>query len=163
MLCEKCGKNIATTHIRTIVNGVLYEKNLCGQCATDEGYSEVKYNSLTEMLSSMFADDVMVNTATRTKHCKCCGSTYSDIAKSGKVGCPQCYETFYNELLPYLKRVHGSTKHIGRSPLIQSGDKVFGGETVESLREKLNTCIKEENYEEAAVIRDKIKELESDK
>lgn len=163
MLCEKCGKNIATTHIRTIVNGVLYEKNLCGKCATDEGYSEVKYNSLAEMLSSMFADDVMTNTATQTKHCKCCGSTYSDIAKSGKVGCPQCYETFYNELLPYLKRVHGSTKHIGRSPSVKSSDKVFCGETVESLREKLNTCIKEENYEEAVVIRDKIKELESDK
>ena len=68
----------------------------------------------------------------------------------------------YNELLPYLKRVHGSTKHIGkipnRAPLAVKTDE----ETVEGLRSKLNQLIREEKYEEAAVIRDKIKRLEGE-
>ncbi len=160
MLCEKCGKNNATTHIRTVVNGVVYEKNLCGRCAAEEG-GEVKYNSLAQMLSSMLAGDDMTENKNHIKHCKNCGYTYDDIAKGGKVGCPECYKTFYDELLPYLKRVHGNTKHIGLSPYKNIADAKSDGETVESLREKLNKYVQEENYEQAAVIRDKIRELEA--
>lgn len=162
MLCEKCGKNNATTHIHTVVNGVVTEKNLCGYCAASEGYGDIKYNNLTQMLSSMFGDVLSLNSKSAAVRCECCGSTFSDIAQSGKVGCPQCYTTFYNELLPYLKRVHGSTKHIGkipnRAPLAVKTDE----ETVEGLRSKLNQLIREEKYEEAAVIRDKIKKLEGE-
>ncbi len=162
MLCEKCGKNNATTHIRTVVNGVVYEKNLCGYCAASEGYGDMKYNSLTQMLSSMFGDMTPFDSACNAVKCECCGSTFSDIAESGKVGCPQCYTTFYDELLPYLKRVHGSTKHIGkipnRAPLAVKADE----ETVDGLRSKLNQLIREEKYEEAAVIRDKIKKIEGE-
>lgn len=162
MLCEKCGKNNATTHIRTVVNGVITEKNLCGYCAASEGYGDMEYNGLTQMLSSMFGDVLSLNSSHNDIHCECCGTTFSDIAESGKVGCPQCYTTFYNELLPYLKRVHGSTKHIGkipnRAPLTVKNDE----ETVDGLRSKLNQLVREEKYEEAAVVRDKIKKLEGE-
>ena len=53
MICEKCGKNNATTHIRSVVNGVVVEKNLCGYCAAKEGYSNLSDNSLTQMLASV--------------------------------------------------------------------------------------------------------------
>ena len=162
MLCEKCQKNNATTHIRTVVNGVVTEKNLCAHCAASEGYGDIKYNSLSQMLASMFGDTASINTKSAAKHCDCCGSTFSDIAESGKVGCPQCYTTFYNELLPYFKRVHGSTKHIGKAPTTAPKTQATDIETVESLREKLNQLVREEKYEEAAIIRDKIKQLEGE-
>ena len=160
MLCEKCGKNNATTHIRSVVNGVVTEKNLCGYCAAKEGYSNLAHNSLAEMLSSMFGDVVAAGAPTATMRCGCCGASFSDIAETGKVGCSECYQTFYNELLPYLKRVHGSTKHAGkipnRAPLVVKPKE----ETEENLRMKLNELVREERFEEAAIIRDKIKKME---
>lgn len=160
MLCEKCGKNNATTHIRSVVNGVVTERNLCGYCAAKEGYTSLANNSLAEMLASMFGDVVASGAPVATRRCPCCGASFSDIAESGKAGCSECYKTFYDELLPYLKRVHGSTKHAGkipnRAPLMAKPKT----ETVDDLRMQLNQLVSEEKFEEAAVIRDKIKKLE---
>ena len=39
MLCKNCGKNPATTHIKTIVNGKLTEYDLCSECAREMGYT----------------------------------------------------------------------------------------------------------------------------
>lgn len=160
MLCEKCGKNTATTHIKTIVNGVLREKNLCSHCALKEGYNTIGHNSLADMLSSVFGDALLSDSVKTALRCPCCNSAFSEIAETGKVGCSECYKTFYTELLPYLKRVHGSTKHAGkvpnRAPLMVKPAE----ESLEALRSRLNELIKAENFEEAVIVRDKIKELE---
>lgn len=159
MKCEKCGKNSATTHIRSVVNGVIREKNLCGHCAAEEGYTAAAPTSLAGMLASMFGDVLETKTSSYKK-CPVCGADFSSIAKSGKVGCADCYATFGAELLPYLKRVHGSTKHIGKIPNSAPLAVVKTEETVEDLRMELNRLVAEEKYEQAAVIRDKIKEME---
>lgn len=39
MLCQSCGQNQATTHIKTIINGELAEVNLCRECAQKLGYN----------------------------------------------------------------------------------------------------------------------------
>ena len=160
MLCEKCGKNHATTHIRTVVNGVVREMNLCGYCAAAGGYTDISHNSLAGMLASMFGEISSSGRTSNQVKCPVCGATFSDIAETGRMGCAECYTTFNRELLPYLKRVHGSTHHAGKvpnsAPLMVKPQK----ETVESLRMELNRLVSEEKYEEAAVIRDKIKELE---
>lgn len=160
MKCEKCGKFEATTHIRSVINGVVREYNLCQSCAESEGYSSVGHNSLAGMLASMFGEFSPSAMGGNTVRCPVCSASFSDIAKSGKVGCAQCYNTFKNDLLPYLKRVHGSTKHVGKIPLSAPIMVVNKEETVDSLRMELNRLVSEEKYEEAAVIRDKIKKLE---
>lgn len=162
MLCEKCGKHPATTHIRSVVNGVVREKNLCGYCAAKEGYNSLGSNSLATMLASMFSDTLSALPDTAAKRCENCGSTFSDIAESGKAGCSECYKAFYSELLPYLKRVHGSVNHQGKipnsAPLIVKPEE----DSIQSLRNKLSMLIAEENFEEAAIVRDKIKEMEGE-
>lgn len=162
MLCEKCGKNHATTHIRTVVNGAVREMNLCGYCAAAGGYTELAHNSLADMLASMLGEITPAGSIKNETKCPVCGSTFSRLAETGRVGCAQCYKTFYNELLPYLKRVHGSTKHIGRVP--NSAPLAIKPEegTAEALRAELNRLVAEEKYEEAAIVRDKIKKLEGD-
>lgn len=159
MLCEKCGKNHATTHIKTVVNGIVREYNLCGECAAKSGYAT---NSITGMLASMLGD-MSLPTVTKQKRCDVCGATFSDIAKSGKMGCNECYNTFREEILPYIKRVHGATNHAGkipnRAPLIVKPKE----KTVSDLRQELSRLVAEEKYEQAAVIRDKIKEMEGEK
>ena len=160
MLCEKCGKNSATTHIRSVINGKVTEKHLCGYCAANEGYSDIKGNNLSQMLSSMFGDTLSAASNIQLTRCSCCGSTFSDIAESGKCGCPECYTTFYDQLLPYFKRVHGSTKHIGKVPNRAPNTVKQSKDTVEELRSLLSHLVREEKYEQAAVVRDKIKKLE---
>ena len=160
MKCEKCGKNEATTHIRSVVNGVVREYNLCSTCAAESGYSGGTNNSLAGMLASMFGEFLNTGIPANTVKCPICGATFSDIAKSGKVGCAECYKTFQSDLMPYLKRVHGSTKHVGVVPNSAPIMVVNKEETVETLRMELNRLVSEERYEEAAVVRDKIKEME---
>ena len=159
MLCDKCGKNNATTHIKTVINGVVTERNLCGYCAAAEGYSSSPQTSLAGMLASMLGDFMPVGSVDSRK-CPVCGATFADIAESGKVGCAKCYEIFGDELMPYLKRVHGSTKHIGKIPNNAPLAVVPNEDTVESLKAELNRLVAEENYEQAAVVRDKIRKME---
>ena len=163
MLCEKCGKNNATTHIRTVVNGVVREANLCGYCAAEEGYTSVGHNSLASMLASMLGEVSSSQIASKTVKCPVCGASFSDIASTGKVGCAECYKTFNRELLPYLKRVHGSTKHSGKIPNRAPLTVKSNLETIDSLKLELNRLVSEERYEEAAVVRDKIRNLEGKK
>lgn len=160
MLCDKCGKNNATTHIRSVVNGVVAEKKLCGYCAATEGYTNLSNNSLAGMLASVFGDVMNSKSPSASVKCPVCSATFSDIAETGKVGCSECYKTFYDELLPYLKRVHGSTKHVGKIPNSAPLAVMPEKETADDLRMELNRLIREENFEQAAVIRDKIKKLE---
>ncbi len=162
MLCQKCGVNNATTHIHSIVNGIVNEIHLCGTCAAGEGYGDIKSKNLSQMLSSMFGDTAVNTAKSKVTRCDCCGSTFADIAKSGKCGCGKCYTTFYEQLLPYFKRVHGSIQHIGKAPNNNFLSKNESKETVGELRAQLCELVKQENYEQAAVIRDKIKELQGD-
>lgn len=160
MLCDKCGKNNATVHIRSVVNGVVREKNLCGYCAANEGYNDIQHNSLAQMLASMFNDTAMLSNEKETLRCPCCNSSFEEIAKSGKLGCSECYATFKDKLLPSLKRLHGSTKHIGRIPNKAPLTVKTDTEGIEYLKMKLNELIAQEKFEDAAVVRDKIKKLE---
>lgn len=158
MLCEKCGKNHATTHIKTVVNGIVREYNLCSECAAKSGYGS---NSVTGMLASMLGDMSTLKLKNQ-KNCQVCGATFADIAHDGKMGCSECYNTFKEEILPYLKRVHGATQHTGkipnRAPLIVRPKE----KTIDELRQELSRLVAEEKYEQAAVVRDKIKEMEGE-
>lgn len=158
MLCDKCGKKNATTHIKQIINGVVTERNLCAACAAKEGYQPG--GGLADMLSSMLEDISGLRMNDTTVSCPVCGATFADIAQTGRVGCAECYKTFYSDLLPYLKRVHGSVHHIGKVPNSAPLAVKAEEETVDSLRMELNRLVSEEKFEEAAVIRDKIKNLE---
>lgn len=162
MKCEKCSVNTATTHIKSIVNGVLREIHLCPVCASKQGYGDVSNMNFAGMLASMFGENLKISSSVNDKKCPVCNQSFSQIAKIGKVGCAECYKTFKSELLPYIKRVHGSTVHIGKVP--NNAPLMVKPETpsVEDLRLELNRLITEEKYEQAAVIRDEIKRIEGE-
>lgn len=158
MMCENCGKHPATTHIHTVVNGVATEKNLCGYCAALLGYPKFGQDSISHLLSSLFGETA--HAQKETVRCPVCGASFSDIAQTGKVGCSACYETFYEQLLPSLKRIHGSTRHIGKTP--EPTDLVVPKpDRLSELQQKLQELIRNEDFEEAAVVRDQIKALDA--
>ena len=155
MLCEKCGVNNATTHIRTIINGVVHEKHLCSHCATTESKYETKDNNLAQILGNMFGN-ASQNSQSAVTRCGCCGSTYEDIAENGRCACPECYTTFYNQLLSQLKRIHGSTDYTGKKINVTEKKTL---ESISELDVTLKKLIDEEKYEQAAIVRDEIKKL----
>lgn len=163
MLCQNCQKNEATTHIKRIINGEATQTHLCSDCAKSLGYDSVFSDfgfNFSDMLSSFFNDTQSAMLGSRTLRCEKCGSTFNDIVRSGKIGCADCYRTFYDKLAPSLERIHGRTVHEGKIP---NGNAELKAENkITLLRQELNEAVAQQNYEKAAKLRDEIKALESE-
>ncbi len=168
MLCQHCQKNEATTHVKTMINGEYAEYRLCPECAHEMGYDSM-FPDFTADFGGLLGSFLSAALPARSgaTHCKLCGSTMNDIKKTGKVGCSECYDTFFSELMPTIRNVHGNTEHIGKRPVIEyetvEDDKPEQQEDkkLESLKAELKQAIEDENFERAAELRDKIKELEA--
>lgn len=160
MMCDNCGKNPATTHLKTVVNGVVHENHLCSYCAANQGYGNIGKLSLTNMLASMFGESISSGKPI-SKRCECCGASFSDIAQSGRVGCSECYNTFRQELMPSLNRLHGKAVHIGNVPYEQKPEETVQ-DKIKKLKAQLSDAIKAEEFENAAKFRDEIRALEGE-
>ena len=159
MLCSKCKANTATFFYTQSINGKESSVALCQSCAENSGLSA---GGVAPLFSSFFG-----NTARGTKtsqitdkKCSLCALTFNDILSMGKVGCPECYNTFKNELKNTIRSIHGSAKHTGLSPEGEKTPVTLSEE--DKLRNELNEAIRTENYEEAAALRDKIKALKGE-
>jgi len=167
MLCENCKKNNATTYFKQNINGNIQEVYLCSECA-----AKLDMGGMSSSLFDFFMPNQFRIRAEREQK-KCgCGTTFYNISKTGKVGCPDCYETFRNELSAVLKKINGAKQHTGRCPRrFENGKtedkKVAQPEVKEEnleakLRKELENAIKCENFEEAAKLRDQIKALKEE-
>lgn len=167
MLCQKCMKKEANTHVKSVVNGEYEEYMLCSDCAKEMGYTNLwsdMSSDFNSILGSFFSNALPARS--ETTRCATCGSTYHDIAKSGQVGCANCYELFLSELMPSIRRIHGNTAHCGKRPnLIVSNvaDKEDTVTKIDKLKDELQKAIEEQNFELAAKLRDEIKEMEESK
>lgn len=162
MICEKCGKRTATTHVKTIVNGKLTEHHLCAECASHSMGWGVDFGSL---LSGFFGSPA----EKKERRCEHCGASFSEIAKTGKLGCEHCYETFRSQLMPVIQKIHGAAHHTGKRPG-SSALRVLPEEKqltevkknpLDEKKEELQKAIEAQEFERAAVLRDEIKEMEA--
>ncbi len=177
MKCEKCNNNEATIHLTEIVKNVKTELHLCEQCARRAGVNSRISNfslSLHDMLSFINMED-MRNDSTDVA-CGHCGLSYSEYRKSGMLGCPRCYLDMETPLLASLKSSHVFEYHTGSTPShyiepngrknILLTPKSENSEILEELsqlselQKKLDAAVSREQYEEAALIRDRIRDLE---
>ena len=159
MLCQSCEKRQASTHIKTILNGELREFDLCPECAAKLGYGSF-FNNFGYDIDKLFGSFMDSNEGRKkTKRCNFCGSSFDEIAKTGKVGCAHCYEEFYDELLPSIRRIHGRTNHTGKLAR-SAGTEVKVRNEITKCKYELEQAIKTQEFEKAAELRDKIKELE---
>lgn len=186
MLCQSCHKNTANTRIKTIVNGEVTEYALCSECAQKLGYNNLFgsfgnfghfgnfdndfFDGFGNLLGGFFGNEAADKSVTR---CSKCGASFEDISRSGKVGCAECYKTFRNLLLPSIQRIHGTAHHRGKRPGSLAMQVVQKQEIVptppaepkaktplEEKKEALQKAIQEQNFEQAAVLRDEIREME---
>ena len=161
MLCDICGKKEATVHLTEIINDKVTKLHICEQCAKEKGAEMEEHFGLNDLLAGLTdlgsgIETDLVGAAT----CPSCGFTYADFKKVGRLGCSECYEVFKKQLEPLLKRIHGANRHIGKVPL-RVGKTVQDTQTIHQMKLQLNKAIQAEEFEKAAAIRDKLRELES--
>lgn len=166
MLCQDCGKKQATLHFTKIVNGEKTEFHICESCArekgelipgTPNGFSI--HNLLSGLLEFEPPSDNTINQKPQSLRCESCGLTYAQFSKIGRFGCSDCYKYFDERLDPMFRRIHGNTVHSGKIPK-RSGGMIQHKREIEDLKRELHRRIEEEQFEEAATLRDRIRELE---
>lgn len=154
MKCSNCGKNTATITYKQNINGEVTNLNLCESCAHKLGI----FNSFENIFSPMILD--MDYILPEEIKCKNCGYTLSKYKSTGLFGCDNCYNTFKSEIDNILLKIQGKNRHVGNLNKAKSNTSSKEKNEVQELKEKLQQLIKEEKFEEAAVIRDEIKKLE---
>lgn len=162
MKCQRCNKNEATAYIKKNINGVVTETALCSDCARETGQFDMNFG-FSDIFSNIFSDFVNPNIGYigESVTCPVCHSTFEDIARSGRVGCGRCYDTFSEQLTPTIRDFQRRTIHNGKRP--NGKIEVEKEEKQVSERERLEKELKEaiaaQNFEYAAELRDKIKGL----
>ena len=164
MQCQICNKRTATIHLTEISEGVRTEMHICEHCATEQGIAAQSQISVNDLLSNLLAsqpsDDELLASADDVSVCPSCGFTLDRLRKEGTLGCPHDYEVFQHSLLPLIERAHnGSSTHCGKVPSkIPAETKQLA--ELSQLRQALERAVRNEDYERAAELRDKIKPLE---
>ncbi len=165
MKCQICHKNEANIIFTQIVNNEKEVLHICSDCAKKKGISvtiekpsQPKGNPLIGSLTGGVADHDEKNIPDLT--CDVCGLTFADFKRIGLFGCDNCHKAFGEHIPTLLKQIHGTAVYNGKNPgeLSEEGEKI---QQLKSLRARLQHCIETEDYERAAVLRDKIAALES--
>jgi protein arginine kinase activator len=164
MLCEACGQKPAIIHVTKLENGIRTEKHLCAECASEHGELEFTLHpfQVSGMLAGFLSQQNSQTAEAEELRCGACGMTYGEFASSGRFGCGACYQAFAPRLEALLRRIHGSAEHTGKVPL-RRGAALSAAHEKDALRQQLDDAVKREAYEEAAILRDRIKELERGK
>ena len=166
MLCQNCQKRVANVHFTQIINNKKTEMYLCDQCAREKGQpGMVPPVNISDFLSGFMN---FGNSETHTiqqpaeECCEICGMSFEDFRKTGKMGCSNCYRIYGDKLKPIMKRLHGNTEHTGKVPA-KVAVEANQTKELDSLKASLVKAVQNEEYEKAAELRDKIRELEGAK
>lgn len=154
--CDKCGQE-ATFQITEIRDGQKTEKHFCQDCAAAEGITvkaQVPLGKLLELLQPHIEKKLA------KLKCEVCGITFLQFRQQQLLGCPNDYKAFEEVLVPLLERAHeGASVHVGRAPANAADSERRQNELLR-LRGRLKEAIAQEDYEQAAQLRDRIKQLE---
>jgi len=162
MLCQLCEEKQATVHYTEIINNKAVELHLCEDCARKKEIIDQFGNfSMTDLVKG-FAGFIGIESKGKNLKCGNCGLLFSDFRKTGRFGCSECYKVFQTELEPLMKRIHGSTRHVGNFVPLKHSKEVQTFSKIEKLKVEMEKVVQQEAFEQAAKIRDQIKKLEKE-
>ena len=161
MKCDRCGAP-SVYHSTLIVNGVSQKTSLCRDCAIKEGVFAQEKSSLFDEMFSSFSD-LLGFEQVENLVCPICKTTLKEFKSTGKLGCPNCYDMFRDEISSIIKRIAPFEKH--KQDAIKSTKtktkKLTKDEQINALRQEMKLAVSEERYEDAAKIKKQITKLES--
>ncbi len=185
MRCQLCQKNKAQIHSLEKVNGEWLQQSICEQCATGQQgqgshpgqlppggskifqfFGQILIGSIPTSPSSKIPETVgelldhwsPEGGGGEERSCPGCGMSFERFQELRRLGCARCYELFRVELEQIFGSVHSSVQHVGKTPG-RPTQAMPSVQEITILKEKLDTAIKEERFEEAALYRDKLREL----
>lgn len=154
-LCQLCNKKPATWHITDVVGGEPRELHLCDDCAKEKAKGQSMASFLDDLVKSSAKQIAQMSKLV----CPRCGTSYLDFHTQRRLGCPHDYEAFGEAMMTLLEKVHRETSHVGKVPVGSDGRAARQAE-LRRLRQALRRAVEQEHYEEAALLRDRIQELE---
>ena len=155
MKCQSCGKKEARVRYKENINGIKQEIFLCTECAKNMGF--VDFSSI---FSPMFVSIPNLMYEHQELACKTCGYTLDDYSKTGMFGCTECYNTFEDTLDELFIKIHGKNRHVKLQKKNNKSNVNSKNNELEKLKTKIQDLIADEKYEEAAIVRDQIKDIE---
>jgi protein arginine kinase activator len=163
MLCDSCKERDAVVHLTRIVENAVTQLHLCEKCAAAKGVEttlSVPQHPLGDILQAV--QQQAPSTSEDAAACAFCGATARDFRASGRLGCAHCYDAMEHSLRELLRRLHGSSRHVGQrydAPVTHVLEKP---DTLHDLRDRLRRAIEAEQFELAASLRDRIRQLETE-
>jgi protein arginine kinase activator len=165
--CDRCDKP-AVVHEVTVKSGVKSEVHLCHDHAVEAGVAMPTHQPINQLLTQFVISQTAKGKGkgkprpkvrTRRKTCPSCGMTFGRFRQSGTLGCPDCYQAFDERLTPLIERAqNGATHHRGKTPS-RAGASVDRQLLVQQLVKELDQAVAAEQYERAAQLRDRLRNL----
>ncbi len=167
-LCEECGVNEACYTISVMMGGQITQRHLCADCMAKMNMNLAAGN-VKHLLSAIMSaisgsvEEAAASAAEEAEEsaaivCERCGTSLNQFTKSGKLGCPSCYQAFREQLTPMLQQIHGRVQHAGRKPL--DDEAAQRRRTVyDRLSRQLEQAVAMEDFETAAILRDQLRNL----
>lgn len=157
MRCQYCNAP-ATVHITQIVQHAKAELHLCEQCAAKQHL--VSSTSLDINVPNVLQLLLGLPAATGAAGLLCphCGLKYEQFRRRGRLGCPHDYDAFAQPMSDLLERIHRSVQHRGKVPRRLTQPET---ESIAQLRQQLLEAVEAERYEDAANLRDLIRQREA--
>jgi len=155
MKCQICQQNEANLQVKQVISGDVREIAVCGECAAKSGVKEASIPMLTDFLFGIGMKP-QPQPVDEDKACVECHMRYSDFRKGSLLGCAACYESFESELRPLLESIHEGDRHTGKAP----AGELAAAETA-GLKDRLSRAVAEQDFEKAAELRDRLREIES--
>ena len=158
MLCSICKEKEAKFHYTNITGDKVQKVDLCEACAKSKGMENPTGFCFADELFGLGAAQEIEQAGGETGlKCPACGFTQADFKKAGRLGCAECYQTFAEPLGGLLKTMHKGTRHTGKVPeSLRQGHNL--SERLGTLQKRLAKAIEAEDFEQAAVLRDEIKQ-----
>jgi len=151
MVCEICKEKEASVHLKQICNGQMKEMRICEQCARENGFDAQSPLAMTDFLFGLGASPAEPPAETE-RVCGVCHMRSCDFRKTSRLGCAHCYEAFRPELAPMIESMHHGLRHTGKVPAGEAA-----GLEAAALRDALETAVHEQRFEDAAVLRDRLR------
>ena len=171
MLCEKCQKKEATVHMTSYTGGKGVTRHLCDECFQKENktanienfgsnFAEIIFN-IEKFANAVKETSEELKSAQSGPECPFCGVSLNKLRNSnGTLGCPECYRTFNVMIKDTLANIQNGTIHLGKHPAAKNAPSSASYDAeIKELQKKIQTFIVAENYEAAAVCRDRIATL----
>jgi protein arginine kinase activator len=172
MLCDVCNENDVAITLTEIDGDGVRQVRLCERCAADRGEQAAIVSPKPELQAAIVTPKPELGSFVQSVHqqvnplkgdatqCTFCGATLRDFRQTGRLGCAHCYQAFERGLRDLLRRVHGSSRHMGRMYDTPLDEHTLATSSAHQLRDRMQRAIELEQFELAATLRDQLKALE---